>query len=71
MVRTVSDLEGYKYKVIHDSGDVTYFNELRIPDSLSEIMSRCWDSLPDEVKREINSKNDRKESNYETKEVEA
>ena len=48
MVRTVSDLEGYKYKVIHDSGDVTYFNELKISDSLSEIMSRCWDSLSDE-----------------------
>ena len=56
MVRTVSDLEGYKYKVIHDSVDVTYFNELKISDSLSEIMSRCWDSLSDEVKREINSR---------------
>ncbi|MEY8366229.1 hypothetical protein AALA22_11375 [Anaerovoracaceae bacterium 41-7] len=56
MVRTVSDLEGYKYKVIHDSGDVTYFNELKISDSLSEIMSRCWDSLSDEVKREINNR---------------
>lgn len=56
MIRTVSDLEGYKHKVIHDSGDVTYFNELKITDAINEVMSRCWDSLPEEVKKEINEK---------------
>lgn len=56
MVRVDSDVAGYKNKMIHDNGGVTYYNEIKMTDSLSRVMSRCWDSLPEEKKLEINEK---------------
>lgn len=54
MVRTASEVKGYQHKILHDNGDVTYHNGLRGTAELDIIMSRCWDSLPDCKKREIN-----------------
>lgn len=56
MVRVDSDVAGYKNKMIHDNGGVTYYNDIRMTDGLSRVMSRCWDSLPDAKKMEINEK---------------
>ncbi len=58
MIRTVSDVEGYKYKAIHSDGSVTYYNSIQMTDRLCEIMSRCWDSLPESIKLEINKEED-------------
>jgi hypothetical protein len=56
MERVVSDVAGYAHKVIHDSGDVTYFNEIRMTDELSRVMSMCWDSLSVETQKDINER---------------
>lgn len=56
MVRIDSDVAGYKNKMIHDNGGVTYYNDIKMTDSLSRVMSRCWDSLPDDKKIEINKR---------------
>ncbi|WP_419024334.1 hypothetical protein [Emergencia sp.] len=56
MVRVDSDVAGYKNKMIHDNGGVTYYNDIKMTDSLSRVMSRCWDSLPDDKKIEINKR---------------
>lgn len=54
--RIKSDVAGYENKAIHDNGDVTYYNEIRMTDELARVMSRCWDSLPDAKKLEINAR---------------
>ena len=56
MERVDSDIDGYKNKMIHDNGGVTYYNEIKMTDSLSRVMSWCWDSLSEEKKIEINEK---------------
>lgn len=56
MVRVDSDVAGYKNKMIHDNGGVTYYNDIKMTDSLSRVMSQCWDSLSDDKKIEINNK---------------
>lgn len=67
MVRVDSDVAGYKNKMIHDNGNVTYYNDIRMTDELSRVMSRCWDSLPDAKKIEINNKIEKQKEKKQTR----
>lgn len=53
--------DGYEYVIIYTNGSRTYHNGLApSPERIKEIswaMSRCWDSLPVEVKKDLNSRN--------------
>ena len=51
---------GCEFVIIYSDGSRTYHNGLN-PSSdrikeISRVMSRCWDSLPDETKQELNSR---------------
>ena len=51
-----SDKENYKNMTIYSDGSRIYFNDLRPNEELNRVFSECWNSLPDEKKKEINKK---------------
>lgn len=54
--------DGYKYREVYGN-HVIYHNGLVLSDykrqRLNEVISRCWDSLPDETKIRINEELER------------